>query len=647
MLLLLACVAPSSGPGPGEAPVSRPDTGTEVVPDAPLEHLPDAPLGETVALVDVPSGLFEAPFVVTLASPVTGGEVRYTLDGTDPIAGEPYTGPLTVGTTTVLRAAVLVAGTPVETRTATYLFPAHVPDQAAPAGWPREWWTDEAGGPYAADYAMDPEVTGGATWAAAAPTLFTDLPVLSVVTDPDALFDERTGIHENFLERGDAWERAASVELLGEWAVDCGLRLHGGSGRYPANSPKKSFRLKFRSAYGDGKLDAPVFPESPATRFETLVLRAGYARSWAHSVAVSRNRADYAREAFGNAVYRRMGYAAPHVRPVHLFLDGIYWGLYLLEERPDADFLASYLGGAPEDWDALNAGVVVDGDDVAWQALLARFEGDLADPARYAAVEAALDLDAFADYYLLNVALGNIDWPDRNWFAARARVDGARWRFVTWDNEYMIVEVDDVDLAQDDPGTPGSMFQALRANEEFRVRFGDRVQRHLFGDGALTAGALAEAYAAAADAVAPGIVAESARWGDHWRDARGATDAELYTYEGHWLAEQARIARYLAGRGPYVLDALRAEGLYPTVTAPALSPAGGEVAAGEAVTVSAEGEAWYTLDGTDPREVGGEVAPGAVRVTGPVGVAASGTLSVRVRTEAGWSALVEGTYTVR
>lgn len=644
MLLLLACVAPPSGPGP--APVVVADTGVEVVPDGPLEVLPDAPAGETGPLVDVPSGLFDAPFVVTLAAPVVGAEVRYTLDGTDPIGGEPSVEPLVIGTTTVLRAAALVNGVPVETRTVTYLFPADVPAQEAPAGWPREWWTDEAGGPYAADYGMDPEVTGGATWAAAAPTLFTDLPVLSVVTDPDALFDERTGLHENFDGTGEAWERAASVELLGEWSVECGLRLHGGSSRYPANSPKKSFRLKFRSAYGDGKLDAAVFPESPVTRFETLVVRAGYARSWAHAVPISRERADYVREDFGHAVYRRMGHLAPHVRPVHLFLDGLYWGLYQLEERPDADFLASYLGGEPEGWDAVDAGEVVDGDDVAWRDLLARFEGDLADPERYAAVEEALDLDAFADYFLLNVALGNIDWPDRNWWAGRLRADGERWRFVTWDHEYLLVEVDDVDLSQDDPGTPGAMFQALRANPEFRVRFGDRAHRHLFGDGALTAGALAEVYGGLADAIVPGVIGESARWGDHWRDVRGAGDAALYTYDTHWLAEQARIADYFARRGDYVLAALRAEGLYPDVDAPTVAPAGGEIAAGEAVTVSAA-EAWYTLDGSDPRGVGGHVAPGAVRVTGPVALPSSGTLSVRARDGDAWSALVVETYMVR
>ena len=36
---------------------------------------------------------------------------------------------------------------------------------------------------------------------------------------------------------------------------------------------------------------------------------------------------------------------------VHLYLNGLYWGLYNPVERPDASFAASYGGGVPEEWD--------------------------------------------------------------------------------------------------------------------------------------------------------------------------------------------------------------------------------------------------------------------------------------------------------
>jgi hypothetical protein len=608
-------------------------------------------------LLDHPGGLYDAPFTLTLAtSPLPRSEVRYTIDGRDPSGpwGLVYDGPIAIDTTTVLRATVVVDGAAVvATRTATFLFPADVPAQVAPAGWPSEWWTEEEGSPYAADYEMDPDVTGGATWAAAAPTMFTDLPVLSLVLDPDDLFDERRGIHENPDLHGDEWERPVSVELIDAggvgFTVDCALRIQGGSGRKPKNTPKKSFRLRFKGEYGPKTLEYPLYPDSSVTSFDTIVLRGGYNRSWAHFFAPGRERADYARERFGHEIYRNMGHLAPHVRSAHLFLNGLYWGIYQLEERPTAEWQAAYAGGLPEEWDTLNAGTVMDGDDVAWQALMATFETDLSDPANYAAVEEQLDVDAFIDYLILNFSLDNADWPDRNWWAARQRVDGARWSFVTWDNEFLIGTTSTpLELTRSDENTPGEMFQALRVNPEFQVRFGDRLQRNHFGAGALTSEGMTETFTSIADEIVPGVIGESARWGDHWRDVRGAADAELYTYDDQWLAEYDRlVGAYFPGRTAIVIPEYQAAGLYPTILAPTVSPAGGEVPADTSVTLeAAAGQIYYTLDGTDPREAGGAIAAGAQVYAGALAIASSTTLSARVWTDEGWSALVELAFLV-
>ena len=112
------------------------------------------------------------------------------------------------------------------------------------------------------------------------------LPALSIVTATNNLFG-KTGIMEvnprNTTKHGVAWERPSSVELIrpednGGFQINCGLRVGGGdyirglydyrSGSAPYN--KYSFRLLFRSSYGAGKLDYPMFPESPVpplTRF--------------------------------------------------------------------------------------------------------------------------------------------------------------------------------------------------------------------------------------------------------------------------------------------------------------------------------------------------------------------------------------------
>ena len=58
----------------------------------------------------------------------------------------------------------------------------------------------------------------------------------------------------------------------------------------------------------------------------------------------------------------------------HLYLNGQYWGLYQTEERPEADFGATYLGGDPDDYDVIRPETALeieatDGDLDAWRRL--------------------------------------------------------------------------------------------------------------------------------------------------------------------------------------------------------------------------------------------------------------------------------------
>ena len=114
------------------------------------------------------------------------------------------------------------------------------------------------------------------------------LPALSLVTDDRHLWGSK-GIQKqpNAQRRGIAWERPVSAELIrpednGGFAVDCGIRIQGGgyvrprynpSGRLPFS--KYSFRLYFRGDYGTGRLEYPLFGDTPVQSFDRIVLRAG------------------------------------------------------------------------------------------------------------------------------------------------------------------------------------------------------------------------------------------------------------------------------------------------------------------------------------------------------------------------------------
>jgi hypothetical protein len=91
------------------------------------------------------------------------------------------------------------------------------------------------------------------------------------------------------------------------------------------------------------------------------VLRADYNNSWVHWDPAARQRAQRTRDAWMKDSHRAMGWLAAHNRYVHLFLHGLYWGVYDFTERPDANFAAAYLGGTREDYDVVNEFEAKDG----------------------------------------------------------------------------------------------------------------------------------------------------------------------------------------------------------------------------------------------------------------------------------------------
>lgn len=655
-LALLACRPPAS------PPLAGPDTADGSAPTEPADTSDTARPPETVPGV-VPifqpeRGLVWAPFDLTITTGVPGGAIRYTLDGTDPRgeAALDWPGSVHVDATSVVRAVVTLDGQALSSPTThSYLFPDGVPDQAAPASYPTAWWTWYTEGGYPADYGMDPEITDSATYGPQFPGAFEALPSVSLVMDPEDLFGTM-GIYERPMSDSDVFERAVSVEWIpldGEpgFQVDAGIRVNGGASRDPACSPKKTFRLVFQSAYGPTKLEHPLFPGSGVESFDTLVLRAGYNLSWIHWSGTQRSQAQYRRDNFARTLQAAMGDLSTHHRVAHLYLNGLYWGIYTVHERPDASFLAATLGGTREEYDAINTGAAVDGDLEAWNTLMALVEEDLSDPAAWADVLTYLDVGNFADYMLLNYYLGNVDWPYNNWYAGRRRVEGAGFQFFTWDAEHILEDITTDMTSDGTSNSPGRLEQRLETSKEYRVLFGDRVQRFLFHGGPLTVASTVDTWGALGAVVDPAVVAESARWGDYRRDVNPYSEGpyELYTVNDHYVPENQRITEhYLPGRWDRVLSQLRQAGLYPTVDAPEILPWGGEIAVDQLVEMTAPaGTIYYTTDGSDPRLPGGEVGAAATVYDSPFPLTGSTTIQARALDGSRWSALASVGFTVK
>jgi hypothetical protein len=619
---------------------------------------------------NVSRGFYNAPLVVELSTITPGALIRYTLDGTPPTPqnGTLYTGPIPVNTTTVLSAlAFLPDGSlpPSPVTTHTYIFLLDVVQRlGVPPGYPEKWslYLDGNVARYSADYEMDPEIVNDPAYTDDLFQGLIDIPTVSLVMDKDALFDNDYGIYQRSLEEGPEWERPVSAELIypdgrSGFQINAGIRIMGGDSRYAHKAPKHSFRLLFKRDYGPPKLEFPLFaddasPIEPTDEFDTLVLRAGYNNTWIHRTYSQRLAGQYVHDQWMRDTQLAMGQPSGHGIFVHLYINGIYWGLYNLHERPSAPFMADYFGGEKEEYDVLNSGEAVDGDTLAWQQMMNIVLGGLSDAGSYQAIQQYLDVENLADYMILNHYGGNVDWDLKNWYAGRRRVPGAGFKFMSWDAEKTLGAVDEDTSDTLRPNSPTEVFYALMENAEFRTLFADRVHRHTSEGGALTPAATAQRYRELTDQIYNAVVAESARWGDYRRDVHQFETGpyELYTRDGHWLPERNRLLNlYFPERTSETLDKYDNRDFYPEIEPPVINPDGGNLENDGTVRLlnpNASGEIWYTLDGSDPRPPYDLDAP--LGINGGNGavipLTASTRLRARVYADGEWSALHEAEF---
>ncbi|MFB3788980.1 MAG: lamin tail domain-containing protein [bacterium] len=562
-----------------------------------------------VGFVDPPlfsreRGFYDQPFEVTMTTPTAGAVIRYTTDGRAPTesVGVEYTGPVPIPGATILRAAAFKPGhEPSASITQTYIFLSEVIQQKRPAGYPTRW-----GGGVSADYDMDPDVVNDARYRNTIREDLKSIPSMSIVMDPTDLFGARDGIYTHPESKGDKWERFTSAEFIYPdgrpgYQVNSGIQIQGGYGRVPAMR-KHSLRLVFKREYGPPALRYRVFDDSPVDQFDTLVLRSNYNYTWHGSESgfgSTIGRAEYMRDEFSRRTQRDLGQPASHGTYVHLYLNGMYWGLYNLVERPDESFAASYLGGEKEEYDIVTGGTrnigttqVKAGNKQAWNAMMAVVESNtLSAEERYRQIQPYLNVDNLIDYMLTIIYTGNRDAPTViggggtpwNFYTGRRRLPGAGLHTFAWDSEWTLEEtaVNVVDF-HNGRDNPGRIFQRLRPSAEFRMRVADRIQKHFFHGGVLTPEASQARYAEIARFIDRAIVGESARWGD-------APGGRARTRDDDWVKERDRILnQYLTVRSGIVLEQLRKAKLYPTLPAPEFNQPGGVVEPGFALTMTVD-----------------------------------------------------------
>ena len=499
-------------------------------------------------------GFYDAPVSVAVTSATPGAEIRYTLDGTKPTAGtgQVYTAPIVIAQTTVLRAAAFKPGfQPTNVDTHTYIFTSDV----------------------IANANMDTAITQDPTYGPQMDAALKAVPTVSLSFPGSA--DVRT-------------EKEVSIEMInfeaGDEQLDAGLKRFGG---HATDFEKLSVTISFRSAYGAGKLDFPVFDGhdydtiEPADKFDSLHIRAGN-----HDMVA---RGAYMSNRFADDTMLDMGHVNPHGRFVHVYLNGIYWGQYHLRERWSAGMLSEYFGGAKDAYDAINAnnagqqfltGEVYDGTGVQWQQARNLLAG--ADP--FASARSHIDVANLIDFMLIWLS-GNAESEFR---AAGSPDLGVPFIFHMKDADGLLRNVR-YDVTHNGPLNAMSTF-FNEADPDYKILLADRIHKHFFNDGALTAAETISRLQTRVDEIQTSFIAESARWGFR-------TPQSWENYQDDLIANKfPTLANTMVSR-------FRNAGMYPDLVAPNFNQHGGAVLPGFDLAINAPaGTIYYTDDGTDPRE---------------------------------------------
>ncbi len=319
-------------------------------------------------------------FSVAITCAEEDAAIRYTLDGSKPTERSAlYTEPIDVRENTVLRAASFMDG--------------RLSSQVATA-----------------NYLFDEPHT---------------IPVVCVDCAPaDLSAVLRTS------SRSDKPEREAS---LGYYEADgslglrftCGVKAKGAGTLAYA---QKSLSLKLRATYGQTEISYPFFEDYAYTTFSSLALRNG-GQDWNNARI---------RDAFCQNLAEAEGLFLDNTptRPVAVYLNGAYWGLYDLSEDQDSNYLETHYGVDGDSVDIIRRNATVLAGSVKELLRLRDYamKTDLGSDEAFKAYGEWIDVAYFTDYLIVQSYLGNTDMFNQKYW--RSQDYSLKWRPVFFDLDF-------------------------------------------------------------------------------------------------------------------------------------------------------------------------------------------------------------------
>lgn len=371
-------------------------------------------------------GVYEGSVDVTLTA---GGTVYYTTDCSYPTQNSTqYTAPIRLDKTTVIRAVSYEPGKqPSEVVDLTYV------------------------------------VNGGHA-----------LPVISLVAEPDDLWSEEKGIYAtgpnasptnphygaNYWQN---WEKKANISLFEldgtGFSLDCGLSIFGA---YSRAYEKKAFSLNFRDYYGAGSLDYALFGEEGLQSYEAFILRCG-----GQDTFVARMRDVL----ITSLVADQTTVAVQKYRPVVLYINGQFWGVYYIREKANENYVAGNYNAKVEDVTLMEG----NGSGSYGELVEYAHTHDLSKQEHYDYVCSQMDVENYTDFMIAQMYIANIDLENTRFF----KTPDMKWTWLFYDTDLSFSN-DNFNTVKDftNPGGTGGtgamstkLINALLKNPEFKENF--------------------------------------------------------------------------------------------------------------------------------------------------------------------------------
>ena len=289
-----------------------------------------------------------------------------------------------------------------------------------------------------------------------------------------------------------------------------------------------------------------------------------------------------------------MGHPYKRGRWVHVYLNGIYWGMYQIDERAEANYGETYFGGDEDDYDVVKSfGGVTDGNRSSYQRLWQKWQGGFNSNADFfsiqgknpegnpdPAIEQLVDIENLIDYMIITYYTGDRDGPGsrytqprpNNYFGVYNRENPDGYKFFEHDSEHSLGTGENNMVSPFTRSSsltdfnPHTLHERLASsNPEYRILFSDRVAGYCYNGGLLTDAAGIARVDRRAAQIDTAIIAQSAR--------RGSTSRSRQA----WLGAVQGVRNFISGRVPVVIGQLRSVGWYPDIDPPRFSQHGGYV----------------------------------------------------------------------